>query len=241
MRLDVVQLGRFYASPLGRAARAMIQRRLAALWPDARGLDMLALGYGAAFMEPYRATARRVVAAMPAPQGVEIWPGDGRAAAALVEETSLPFREAVFDRALVVHLIEESEALRPVLRELWRVTAPAARVVVIAASRRGLWSRFETTPFGHGRSFTRGQLTRVLRGGLFEPVHWARALYAPPVPWTPVVQSAEAWERAGERLWPRFGGVILVEAVKREFAGAPQGRRFVVAPPQVAEIPPLGA
>ena len=101
MRLDVVQLGRFYASPLGRAARAMIQRRLAALWPDARGLDMLALGYGAAFMEPYRATARRVVAAMPAPQGVEIWPGDGRAAAALVEETSLPFREAVFDRAAV--------------------------------------------------------------------------------------------------------------------------------------------
>src|SRR5262245_31575866 len=120
MRLDVVDLARFYGTPRGEAAQAMILRRLRAVWPDARGLDLLGLGYATPFLEPYRADARRVIAAMPAGQGVQGWPEAGRVASTLIAEDRLPFREAVFDRALVVHLLEEAEALQPLLRELWR-------------------------------------------------------------------------------------------------------------------------
>lgn len=237
MRLDVAELVRFYASPLGQAAVAMINRRLAALWPEARGLDMLGLGYAAPFLEPYRASARRTVAAMPAAQGCTRWPAEGGVCAALVEETTLPFREALFDRAIVAHVLEETEALRPVLRELWRATAPEARIVVVAASRSGLWSRAETSPFAHGRSFTRGQLARVLTETMFAPTAWSRALFMPPLPWGPVARAAEGWERLGERLWPKLGGVILVEARKHVVAAPSGGRRQPVFSPARAPAP----
>lgn len=237
MRLDVVDLARFYASPLGGAARAMIARRLSALWPHARGLDLLALGYATPYVEPYRAAARRVVGAMPAAQGVERWPADGRGGAALVEEPRLPFRDAVFDRVLAVHALEEADALRPLLREIWRVSAPEARVVIVAANRRGLWARSEASPFGHGRSFTRGQLAEALRDALFEPVHWARALYMPPVGWRPFIDGATAWENVGERIAARLGGILMVEATKRMYAETPRGARRLVFSPAPAGRP----
>ncbi len=234
MRLDVVDLARFYASPLGEAAQAMVLRRLQALWPDVSGLDVLGLGYATPFLAAYARQARRVVAAMPGAQGVERWPVAGGGRAALVEETRLPFREALFDRVIIAHMLEETESLRAVMREVWRATAPEARIVVVAANRRGLWSRTETSPFGHGRSFTRAQLGATVRACLFEPTAWARALYAPPIPWPAVARAAEAWEKTGEVLWPRLSGVLLLEAVKRVGAAAPgdgaRARERVFAP-----------
>ncbi len=234
MRLDVVDLMRFYGSPLGGLAQAMIARRLTALWPDVAGLDLLALGYATPYLAPYRASARRVVAAMPASQGVQRWPDGGRVGSVLFEEDRLPFCDAVFDRALAVHLLEESEALQPLLREIWRVTAPEARIVVIAANRMGLWARAESSPFGQGRSFSRLQLGRLLRDAMFEPVHWTRALHAPPLAWGPLVSAAPTWEGVGDRIMPAFGGVVLIEAIKRVAAESPRGgRRLVFAPATV--------
>ena len=72
MRRDVLELRQFYASDLGRAARAMVGRKVVEAWGDAHGQDVLALGYATPFVAPLRGAARRVVAAMPAQQGVEI-------------------------------------------------------------------------------------------------------------------------------------------------------------------------
>ena len=44
MRRDVLDLRQCYASDLGRAARAMVGRKVIETWGDARGLDVLALG-----------------------------------------------------------------------------------------------------------------------------------------------------------------------------------------------------
>jgi len=49
-------------------------------------------------------------------------------------------------------------------------------------------------------------------------------------------RSGPAWERVGERWFPRFAGVILVEATKQLYAGAAvrerEGKRAYVALPQ---------
>lgn len=215
MRRDVVDLKRFYASPMGKAAREVISRRIASLWPDARNLDMAGIGYAAPYLEPYRDTARRVAAAMPAEQGADYWPASGRCAACLVEEAALPFRDASFDRVIVAHGLEESDALRAMLTEIWRVCAGEARIILVAPNRVGLWALSDKTPFGHGRPFTRIQLARLLRDGGFEPQAWSHTLYTPPMGWGPVVKSASGFEAAGELLLPGLGGVILVEARKR--------------------------
>ncbi|MFI4964532.1 MAG: methyltransferase type 11, partial [Caulobacterales bacterium] len=86
MRRDVLELRQFYASDLGRAARAMVGRKVLEAWGDARGLDVLALGYATPFVATARDAARRVVGAMPAQQGVEIWPAGERNLTTLVGE-----------------------------------------------------------------------------------------------------------------------------------------------------------
>jgi len=229
MRRDVLDLRKFYATPLGRTARRMIAAKVGEAWGDLRGLDVLGLGYATPYLDAFRHRARRALAAMPATQGVEVWPAEGKTASALSHEAALPFRNAFFDRILMVHALEESENAAAGLSDACRVLAPSGRLIVVAANRRGAWSNAESTPFGHGRPYTRSQLEALMREAGLEPVAWSRALYVPPWSW------AEPWaagfEQIGARLWPLWSGVILIEGVKQTFAVKPKGaRQFVRAP-----------
>lgn len=231
MRRDVLELRQFYASDLGRAARAMVGRKLAEAWGDAHGQDVLGLGYATPFLSGLEPQARRVVAAMPAQQGVEVWPAGLRNLTTLAAEDALPFANAFFDRILVVHAIEEAADPVGLLREVWRVLAPSGRVIVVVASRNGPWANVEKTPFGHGRPYSRGQLAELLREAELEPSGWTRALYVPPVAW--MARWAEGFEQLGSRLWPGISGLVLMEAVKQTFAVKPRpvrARRLAVRP-----------
>jgi SAM-dependent methyltransferase len=216
MRRDVLELREFYAQPLGRAVRELLSRKIGEVWGDAAGLDVLGLGYATPFLEGFDAAARRVIAAMPAAQGVETWPALQRNRACLIEDGALPFLNALFDRILFVHALEESDQAGQLLREAGRVLAPSGRIIVVAAARGGLWSHAERTPFGHGRPFTRRQLETLVREAELEPVAWSQALYIPP--WTPMARWAEGFEQIGSRVWPGSAGLVLLEAVKRTYA-----------------------
>lgn len=223
MRRDVLELREFYSTPLGQAARAAVARRLVEAWGDAGALDVLGLGYATPYLDAFETQARRVIAAMPAGQGVEVWPPSRPVRSCLVEETQLPFVNALFDRVLVIHALEEAESPSQLMGEVWRVLAPAGRAIVVCANRRGIWCNAESTPLGYGAPFTRGQLEALVRAVELEPVAWSRALFAPPLQWT--ARWAEGLEQAGARLWPAFSGVILLEVVKQTFAVKPKGRR----------------
>jgi SAM-dependent methyltransferase len=239
MRRDVLELRQFYASELGRSARAMVERKLLEAWDDARGLDVLALGYATPFIAPFRDRARRVVAAMPAQQGVEVWPAGVPNLTTLTPEDSLPFPNALFDRVLVVHGLEESPDPVGYLREVWRVLAPSGRAIIAAVSRNGLWANAESTPFGHGRPYSRSQLAELLREAELEPSGWTRALYVPPVGW--MARWSDGFEAVGSRLWPAFAGLLMMEATKQTFAVKPRGERARVRAARPALSPVPGA
>ncbi|MGQ0531276.1 MAG: methyltransferase domain-containing protein [Caulobacteraceae bacterium] len=241
MRVDVLALQRFYASPLGEAARRAAARRLGALWAHTDGLDVLGVGYPAPYLDRFRTHARRVVAMMPAAQGAEPWPASAPVATALAEDARLPFMDAVFDRVLLVHAIEECEAVHAMLREVWRVMAPEGRLVVITANRWSLWAQSDQSPFGHGRPYSRTQLAALLGDSMFEPVVSARALYAPPWRWA--AGAADAFEQVGELIWPMQGGLVLMEAVKRLYAttARSQGRVLLAKAPPRARTETDGA
>jgi SAM-dependent methyltransferase len=248
MRRDVLQMREFYASELGKAAREMVSRKVAEAWGGLSGLDLLALGYATPIVSGLRDGARRTVAAMPAAQGVEAWPSGGANCAVLADEVALPFPNALFDRVLAVHALEESDSPLAVLREVGRVLAPSGRLIVVVAARRGLWAEAESSPFGHGRPFSRRQLDELLREADLEPTGWTRALYAPPLAWA--ARWAEGFEQAGALLWPPFAGLILMEACKQTFAVTSRGARArarVFAPGALSPQPgavgarPLGA
>lgn len=222
MRQGVLELREFYATRLGRIVRRMVSRKVVEAWGDARGLDVLALGYATPFLDGLGAEARRAVAAMPASQGVEFWPAGEPNRACLADEAALPLPNALFDRVLAVHALEESHNPLLVLEEICRVMAPSGRVILAVTARHGLWANAENSPFGHGRPYSRRQLERLVREAELSPVSWTRALYAPPVDWAS--PWAEGFEQAGALLWPPFAGIILMEAIKESFAVRPKGR-----------------
>src|SRR2546423_1234041 len=88
----------------------------------------------------------------------------------------------------------------------------------IAREIHNLWPEVQTSPFGHGRPFSRMELEGLLKDGLFEPGRWHRALYAPP--FKMVTRSGTGWEKVGSRLFSGVGGVHVVEAAKSLYAAA---------------------
>jgi SAM-dependent methyltransferase len=219
MRRDVLDLRQFYGGPLGAAAREMVSRKVAEAWGSLSGLDLLAFGYATPFLGRLTGEAQRTIAAMPAQQGVEAWPLGAPNAAVLVDEAALPFASALYDRVLAVHALEESDSPLALLTELGRVLAPSGRLILVAAARHGLWANAESSPFGHGRPFSRRQLEALVREAELEPAGWTRALYVPPVAWA--ARWAEGFEQAGARLWPPLAGLILMEAQKQTLAARP--------------------
>lgn len=237
MRRDVLDLREFYSRPLGRVAREMLARKVTEAWGGAAGLDVLGLGYATPFMDGFE-KARRAVAAMPAAQGVEVWPIGARNRACLVDEASLPFPNAMFDRILIVHGLEEADDPASLLSEVGRVLSASGRVIVATAARASFWSNAERTPFGHGRPFTRRQLESLVREAGLEPVAWSQALYVPPL--RMLVGWAETFEQVGARIWPGAGGVVLLEAVKQVYALKPaavRARRAFPLPEVLAPAP----
>jgi len=217
--MDVRGLSDFYESQMGERTRRLILRRLRQLWPNVRGRRVLGFGFTQPYLRAFLTEAERCIAALPAGLGESgAWP-QGKNLATVTEEDALPFPDAFFDLVLVVHGLEEAEGLRPLLRQLWRVLAPEGRLMIVAPNRASLWAQMERSPFGHGRPFSRSELDALLRGALFVPEQWQRALYAPPLV-NRAARSGTGWERFGARFFPGLGGVHIVEAGKSLYAPA---------------------
>ena len=105
---DVVDFNQFYRSRLGKAARGIVQAEIRAHWPDVKGMSVVGVGYATPYLKQFDGEATRLLAIMPAHQGVTHWPRGKPNRVALAEETSLPFDDMSIDRLLLVHAVENS-------------------------------------------------------------------------------------------------------------------------------------
>jgi SAM-dependent methyltransferase len=232
MSIDVVDLRNFYAQRLGVVARRFIGRGVRTRFNDTRGMIVLGVGYTTPYLGLFREEAERCLAFMPAAQGVVKWPSHRPGLASLVDELDLPLQDSAIDRVVLVHALEMAHDPIALLREVWRVLAAGGRVLAVVPNRRGLWARMDTTPFGHGRPYSRSQITQLLRDTWFTPVGWSEALYVPPIARGWFLRSAVAWERAGATISAPFAGVHIVEAAKQVYRPIParrERRRLVPA------------
>src|SRR5712692_9504919 len=175
MSIDVVDLRNFYAQRLGVVARRFVGRGIRRRFADTRGMRVIGIGYPTPYLGLFREEAERCLAFMPAAQGVLQWPTNRAGLAALVDELELPLPDSAVDRLLLV-----------------------------VPNRRGVWARRDTTPFGHGRPYSRTQITHLLREAWFTPTGWGEALHVPP-----------------------FAGVHIVEASKQVYRAVPARRERV--------------
>ena len=217
MNYDSAGLLEFYASPVGQVARRVISRRLREVWPDVKGTRLLGYGFAMPYLRSFAADADLVTALIPEQLGPVAWPAEA-SLSVLAQEDALPFPDAMFDRVLVVHGLESAEALRPLLRQLWRVLAPSGKLLLVAPNRTSLWAQVERSPFAHGRPFNRAQLDALLRDTLYAADRWDSALMMPPLQSRRLLGRGISWEKIGRRVWPALAGVHIVEATKSMYA-----------------------
>lgn len=244
MHLDVHLLRDFYyRSALGRAAQKGVRDQVAALWGGAAGLTVAGYGFAVPLLRPFLRDAARVIGLMPGPQGAMHWPADGPNHTVLVDATRWPLANDSVDRLVMLHGLETSDHPVALLDEAHRVLAPEGRALVIVPSRAGFWARRDATPFGFGRPYSRAQIEQLLTECAFVPSGHSSALFFPPFEHPFWLRSARTLERLGRRCaLERLGGVLLVEAIRRDAAPTRPGLRTEARRPlAVLEGVPQGA
>ncbi len=226
MSTDVRRLIEFYRSPLGKIARALVREEVMRLCGSVKGQRVLGLGFATPYLRFTLQSAERVLAFMPARQGASAWPREGPSHTALCDPLDMPLNDAAVDLIVAVHAFEHVADAEELMRELWRVAAPNARLVVVVPRRRGLWAQADNTPFGDGNPYSRTQLERLLKDHSFVPEQWREALYLPPSQSSLVLKSTRLFERIGRTLFPMFSGVMVVSAKKALFPAVPRRKRL---------------
>ncbi|WP_026379980.1 class I SAM-dependent methyltransferase [Afifella pfennigii] len=231
MHVDVAELRDFYAGLLGRMVTRHIREALRTTIDVSPSDRILGLGFATPFLGPQLGRAERVLAFMPAPQGVLDWPPGELSATALVEDTALPLPDAAVDLAILVHALETSSRPPELMAELRRVLTANGRLFLVVPNRQGAWARSDTSPFGYGRPYSRSQLRSLLGETGFNVVSWATALHMWPTKQRSLLSLSPAMEKIGRHVWPAFAGVTCVYAQKSTIAAvtARPRRRFAPA------------
>lgn len=219
MRPDAHELRRFYKSPLGRAAARSIAIGISRVWRPLPRERLGGLGYAVPWLDELAEGTERTIALMPAQQGARRWPKRGASRTAIVEEAELPLPDAALDRLLMVHALEHSRDVGETLAEAYRALAPNGRVVIVVPHRRGVWARLDHTPFGTGRPWSRGQLTRAMEDAGFSIADLNDALMFPPMPWAWALRGAPALDWAGRKAFSTFSGAIVAVGAKGGSSG----------------------
>ncbi|MCB1491281.1 MAG: methyltransferase domain-containing protein [Rhodobiaceae bacterium] len=228
--MDVVDLRTFYNQPLGQLARRLVGDEIGHGMGSVSGQRIAGIGFATPYLRPFLGRAERVFAMMPARQGVLHWPPEGPFVSALVDECALPLPDSSVDLVIAVHALEMSLSPEEHLSEIRRVLVPGGRLVLVVPNRRGLWARFDNTPFGHGRPYSRGQVSRLLQDALMTPESSSETLYTPPIGRASVMRSANFFERAGRSFSMPVGGILVVVASKQIYqqVEAKKKSRFAV-------------
>ncbi len=240
MTPDIKSLISFYKSPLGHAARRLVRTQIVKFAGNVSGRRVLGLGFATPYLRFTLAPAERVLAFMPARQGASSWPREGPSVTTLCDPLEMPLTDASIDLVVAVHAFEHATDSEEMMRELWRICAPNAQLIIVVPRRRGLWSTRDNTPFGFGYPYSRGQLERLLTEHSFEPEVCADALYLPPSQRQIALKSEAFFEKFGRVLGPTLSGVIVMSARKKLFPVVPRRKkleRFVRLPefiPQTA-------
>lgn len=246
MSIHVTRLIDFYKSPLGHVARRMVRMQVRKLMGDVQGRRIAGLGFATPYLRATLGVAERVISFMPARQGASAWPREGPSTTVMCDPLELPLTDAAVDVIVAIHAFEHVSDAEELMRELWRVAAPNADLVLVVPRRRGLWSTRDNTPWGVGNPYSRGQIEKLLRDHSFKVEEVRDALFVPPTDSRLVLKWSGFFERACRLLGPTLAGVICVRAKKQmvpAITRRKRAERYVRVPnlaPQTAMDMPKG-
>lgn len=209
----------FYNTPIGKLVLRVLRRRVRQYWNSAKDLRVVGIGYTQPFLDMFEHDSERVVSLNGAGMGTYPWPEGKSNLSALVEETDLPIETNSVDRVLVIHSLEFAELPNTNLQEIYRILKSNGRLLIVTPNRRGLWSRAEWSPFGHGVPYSGEQLRHMLRENMFVYERSGTALFIPPIRANIIQKIFEFCETVFPFVFSAIGGVHIVEASKQIYSG----------------------
>ncbi|MCF6344099.1 MAG: methyltransferase domain-containing protein [Devosiaceae bacterium] len=242
MTPNIKQLVEFYKTPLGRVARALLLEKIKKLSADVSDRRVLGIGYATPYLRFTLEQAELVLSLMPPRQGIMHWPLEGDSICVLSDLLEMPLPDSSIDLIIAVHAFEHVSDSEELMRELWRIAAPNAELIVIVPRRSGLWAQIDNTPFGFGNPFSKPQLEDLLQNHSFEVLEWKNALYLPPSQSSLLLKSKRIFENVAPIFGASFAGAMCVKAKKKLFpaiARRQRAKRLIKMPvlkPQTARI-----
>ena len=221
MWMEANKLKQFYSGRIGKITQRIIEKKLQILVPKTGNQRILGLGYITPYTKTLFEATDRILTVMPPHQDMLHLPEMGSSLGVYAHEYELPFSDLSIDTVILIHALEWTNFVQPMLREVWRVLADSGKLVVVVPNRHGLWSQFEGTPFGQGRPYTRRQLFEVLQDNMFSPLKIKHALFVPPIDLRIITSASHVLEAVGSRFFPSIGGIVIADAVKKIYSATP--------------------
>ena len=219
---EIAHIDRFYHSPNGRLLAHLIRSHLPPLViPKDNHLDdRLTIGFGYPFMCLPSDLPMPVM--IPSEMGALAHGVQGKVTSATIESHHWPLASDCANQIIICHGLEYCYDAEAALAEAHRVLTSAGSLLLLVANRASLWVRDESTPFGHGRPFSKAQITKLLRKTGFEISSVRRCVFLPPMAMRLPFKMAMMTDHIGHYGWGLFGGAMIIEASKLTYASPKQ-------------------
>lgn len=217
--IDITTLHTFYQRPIGQRVAEELRTKIQNHWPHITALRLLSIGYTAPLIAELHNDAECALTLVPSSLGVST---KDQGAIALYDGTHLPLPDQCMDYILIAHSLENARDPSHFLSEASRVLAPAGRLLIIAPSALGAWSKdwrknsskSSKNPFSAGQSFHKTQIAQWLSDCALTHVQTSEALHWPPLENKAIFAVGQWLNQAGKMAHVLPAGVYLVEARK---------------------------
>ena len=220
MLYDVGKINTFYNHSHGQIVAKLLREDLSNIWEPSKTASNLAVGF------PFYFFPEDIICPvlMPVEIGGIAWAHNQEIYTAIIDSNSWPLESDSIDCIFISHALEFITDHHSFLMEAGRVLKSAGKLILMVPHRRGLWLRTETTPFGHGTPFSKGQIFRLLKNTGLNPEKCTRSLFLPPFAYKLPEALTHQIEIVGEHLLQLLGGVLIVEATKMVYAEPKKNR-----------------
>lgn len=218
---SIIALGPWLETPAGSYLRAWEQARLDELTADIFGFNAMQIGVP----QINALQANRMPNKWLSDMYISVAPQPGKALPVVVVHNfaELPFASQSLDLVVLPHALEFAAEPHQVLREVERVLIPEGQLIVTGFNPASLWGARQATGRLSGAHFLPedGEFISLLR-----LKDWLKLLnmevnrghfgcYAPPFATEKWLNRFSFMENAGNRWWPYFGAVYIMQAIKR--------------------------
>lgn len=243
----IITLSDWLDTPTGAYVRAWEQERLDVLTADIFGFNALQMGLPQidalrASRMPHRWTSAM---AMPGESDSE---ASERALTLVHDYCDLPFASQSLDLVVLPHVLEFSSEPHQILREVARVLIPEGQVIICGFNPASLWgmrqrlARLSGTHFlpPAGEFISVGRMKDWLKLLSMESNRGHFGCYMPPCASQRGYRRYAFMEKAGDRWWPSFGGVYVLQAIKRIRGMTMVGPAVVKKKAKIIKVPVVG-